>query len=84
MGITDIRGEIVTNSEKQRSRFGLWIDQRGIKQQWIAIRSGLSRGTISQLAMNDNRSPTVKNANKIIQILREIDPNVNQSDFWGI
>jgi len=69
---------------KKRSKFGKWIDQKGIKQQWIAEKSGVSRSTISQLANEEERMPTLKNAKKIINVLKEIDPNVNQDDFWDI
>jgi transcriptional regulator with XRE-family HTH domain len=69
---------------KARSRFGKWIDRKGIKQQWIAEKSGVSRGTISQLAQEDSRVPTLKNAQRIIKALREIDPNVKQDDFWSM
>lgn len=69
---------------KKRSKFGEWIDQKGIKQQWIAEKSGVSRSTISQLANEAERMPTLKNAKKIINVLKEIDPNVNQDDFWDI
>jgi DNA-binding XRE family transcriptional regulator len=69
---------------KRRSKFGKWIDRRGLKQEWIAEKSGVSRSTISQLANDDEREPTLKNARKIIKALREIDPNVKQDDFWSM
>jgi predicted XRE-type DNA-binding protein len=69
---------------KKRSKFGKWIDKKGLKQQWIVEKSGVSRSTISQLASEDDREPTIKNARKIIKALREIDPNVKQDDFWSM
>jgi transcriptional regulator with XRE-family HTH domain len=69
---------------KHRSRFGKWIDARGIKQQWIADKSGVSRGTISQLAIEDERTPTFKNAQRITKALREVDPSVRADMFWDL
>lgn len=69
---------------KKRSKFGKWVDKKGIKQQWIAEKSGVSRSTISQLASEDERFPTLKNAKKIIKVLKQIDPTINQDDFWSI
>lgn len=69
---------------KERSKFGRWLDAKGIKQQWVAEKSGVSRGTISQLAIEDNRRPTYSNAMKIIKALHQIEPSVNASDFWDV
>jgi len=69
---------------KKRSKFGKWVDKKGIKQQWIAEKSGVSRSTISQLASDDERMPTLKNAKKIIKALKNIDPTINQDNFWSI
>lgn len=69
---------------KGRTAFGKWLDKRGIKQQWLVKKSGVSRSTISQLASEEGREPTLKNARKIVKALREIDPNVNHDDFWSM
>ncbi|RCW41568.1 helix-turn-helix domain-containing protein [Paenibacillus prosopidis] len=69
---------------KPRSKFGKWLDKKGIKQQWVAEKSKVSRGTISQLAIDDSRSPTYKNAVKLIKVLREIDPSIRADQFWDI
>ncbi|MDP5275255.1 helix-turn-helix domain-containing protein [Chengkuizengella axinellae] len=69
---------------KPRSNFGKWIDRKGLKQQWISNKSGVSHGTISQLAINDDRVPTYRNAQKIIKALREVDPSVKADQFWDL
>ena len=69
---------------KPRSKFGKWIDKKGIKQQWIVKKSGVSRGTISQLATDDDRTPTLNNAKKIIKALQSAENNVDNSDFWDM
>lgn len=69
--------------EKPRSKFGRYIDKAGIKQQWIAEKSRVSRGTISQLAIDDSRSPTYINAKKIEKAIRQVDPKFSAADFWA-
>lgn len=69
---------------KKRTAFGKWLDKRGIKQQWLVEKSGVSRSTISQLASEEEREPTMKNARKIIKALRDLDPNVKSDDFWDM
>jgi len=67
---------------KPRSKFGKWIDKRGINQSWISKKSSVSKGTVSQLASDDNRVPTLNNAKKIIKALQSAEYNVDYSDFW--
>jgi predicted transcriptional regulator len=69
---------------KPRSKFGKWLDSKGVKQQWLVQKTGISRGAISQLAIDDTRVPTYTNAMKIEKALREIDPSVRASRFWDI
>jgi transcriptional regulator with XRE-family HTH domain len=69
---------------KPRSKFGKWLDARGVKQQWIADKSGVSRGTISQLAIDDDRMPTYSNAMKIEKALKGVDNSIRASDFWEV
>ena len=69
---------------KPRSKFGKWIDKRGINQSWIAKKASVSKGTVSQLASDDNRVPTLNNAKKIIKALQSAEYNVDYSDFWDM
>ncbi|HZG87285.1 helix-turn-helix transcriptional regulator [Paenibacillus sp.] len=69
---------------KPRSKFGKYLDERGIKQQWVAEKSGVSRGTISQLAIDDERVPNFRNAQKIEKVLRQVDPLFSASKFWNV
>jgi hypothetical protein len=69
---------------RPRSKFGEWLDNRGIKQQWLVEKTGLSKAVISQLAVEDDRSPTYINAMKIEKALREVVPSVRAAHFWRI
>ncbi|MEV5026698.1 XRE family transcriptional regulator [Paenibacillus sp. LPE1-1-1.1] len=60
------------------------MKQERRRQQWVAEKSKVSRGTISQLAIDDGRLPAYKNAIKVIKVLREIDPSIRADQFWDI
>lgn len=75
----------MTSLEKKRSKLGEWLDARGITQEWLAKKAGLSRNTVSALASGDsNQLPTARTMTKILNALREIDPNIKVEDIWEI
>ncbi|WEH08164.1 helix-turn-helix transcriptional regulator [Alicyclobacillus fastidiosus] len=68
---------------KSRSKFGRWIDERGITQQEISDASGVNRNTISQLANDKTAAPSWKTKRSLIRTLRKYDSEINAEDFWG-
>lgn len=69
---------------KPRTRLGFWLDERGIKQEWLSSHSGLSKKTIN-FACNDNDyMPSGSTMQKIIKALREVDPSVRADQFWDL
>lgn len=71
-------------ARKKRTPFGDYLDRRGIKQQWLVQRTGLSKSLISDLANKKDRVPTLTSATKIIKTLRKFDKRVDYHDFWDI
>ncbi|MGE8082076.1 helix-turn-helix domain-containing protein [Peribacillus loiseleuriae] len=70
---------------KKRSKLGKWIDKRGISQTWLAKKSGVNRNTINELTSGDTeRAPTIRTVKKILNALKEVDPNVKPDDFFDI
>lgn len=70
---------------KKRSKLGKWLDKRGISQQWLAKNSKVSRSTVSELCKADaNHEPTQGTMKKILNAIRQIDPNVKINDFWDM
>ncbi|WP_100619012.1 helix-turn-helix domain-containing protein [Bacillus cereus] len=69
---------------KKRTPFGDYLDHRGIKQQWLVQRTGLSKSLISDLANKKDRIPTLTSATKIIRILKKFDKHIDYQDFWNI
>lgn len=68
-----------------RSRLGKFLDKRGISQEWLVNKSGVSRNTISRLANDTNEyEPSVGTIRKIINALREVDPGVSSKDFFDL
>lgn len=57
---------------KKRTPFGEYLDHRGIKQQWLVQKTGLSKSLISDLANKKDRIPTLTSATKIIRILKNL------------
>lgn len=69
---------------KQRSLLGKWIDQRGIKQEWLVQNSGLGRNTITWACGDLSYMPSGRTMQKIIKALREVDPSVKADMFWDL
>ena len=69
---------------KSRTKLGRWLDKKGISQEWVSKKSGVSRDTISDLANDRDRLPTTRTIKKIMKAIREIDPKAKSSDFFDI
>jgi predicted transcriptional regulator len=69
---------------KPRSKIGKFLDKRGISQEWLVEKSGVSRNTISQLCMDDNCDPKLSTVRQVIRALRKIDKSVKVEDFFNI
>ncbi|WP_369127152.1 helix-turn-helix domain-containing protein [Paenibacillus antri] len=67
---------------KERSNLGKFLDRKGISQEWLVKRTGISRNSISDLCDGTVENPRSVTRSKIIKALREIDPHVSASDFW--
>ncbi|UED72167.1 transcriptional regulator (plasmid) [Brevibacillus sp. HD3.3A] len=69
---------------KTRTKLGKWLDQRGIKQDWLCKEGKLNKTTVSHLATKPDYLPTGSTMKKVLQALRKVDPNVKQDDFWSM
>lgn len=50
---------------KSRSKFGRWIDRKGISQIEVEKMTGLSRGTISRICNDEDYIPKFETIGKI-------------------
>ncbi|UTR05127.1 helix-turn-helix transcriptional regulator [Alkalihalobacillus sp. LMS6] len=69
---------------KKRSKFGKWLDDRGISQQWVADKSGVGRTTISKLASDDNYDASFTTVRKILGAIKTIDERADVHDLFNI
>jgi predicted XRE-type DNA-binding protein len=70
---------------KPRTRFGKWLDERGIKQSFIAKISGVGRSTVSDMASKLGYTPEYQNMVKVVEALKKhYDPNITIEDFWPV
>lgn len=69
---------------KPRTSLGKWLDQRGIKQEWLVSKTKLGRTTISNACGDDNYIPSGSSMAKIIKALREVDSSVRADQFWDL
>jgi putative transcriptional regulator len=67
---------------KERSKFGKWLDKRGITQKWLEQNASLSKGTVSRLCSEKDSKPNGGTAQKIINALKKVGHNVDYNDFW--
>lgn len=69
---------------KPRSKLGTWLDERGIRQEWLVTKSGISKTTISNLCNEEDYIPSGSTMKKIIIALQTIDQSVKGSQFWDL
>ena len=68
---------------RPRTKFGEWMERNKITQEELARRSGVPRGTISDLARDKDRRPNWRTEKRLMQTLRQYDSEVSAEDFWG-
>jgi predicted transcriptional regulator len=69
---------------KPRSKLGKWMDNRGMKQDWLVKKSKVSKSTISNACSDPDYIPSGSSLQKIIKALREADPSVRADQFWDL
>lgn len=67
---------------KPRTELGRFLDQRGIAQEWLSKRTGISRNTISKICSNGEYSPNMGTIKKLMAAVREVDESKKAEDFW--
>lgn len=75
---------VLLGSRKKRSKLGKFLDKHKIDQEWLVRQSGLGRNTVGDLANRNDRSPTTRTIQKIMKVVRKIDPNAKAEDFFDI
>jgi predicted transcriptional regulator len=66
---------------KQRSKFGRWLDKRGIKQEYIVEQTKIGRNTISDIC-SGKRDPNSSTIKKIMAAVKKIDNKAKVDDLF--
>jgi hypothetical protein len=69
---------------KKRSKFGRWLDSKGIKQEEIRKRTKLGNGTITSLCNDDDYSPKISTWVKVQRALKSMGYEVDRDKFFDI
>jgi predicted transcriptional regulator len=69
---------------KTRSKFGEWIDDKGLTQNEIANKSKVGRSTISNMCSDPKHSPRYETWVKVEKTLKNLGYNVKRNDFWSM
>lgn len=68
---------------KKRSKFGQWMDERGIETRELSNKSGVNRNTLGQLANRDDVSPSWRTRKRLREVAKDFDEEFSDDDFWG-
>ncbi|TCJ05092.1 helix-turn-helix domain-containing protein [Cytobacillus praedii] len=69
---------------KKRSKFGKWLDRKGISQLDLSKKSKVSRNTISEICNEKEHNPRISTWVKIEKALKRMGYDVNRNDFFDM
>jgi DNA-binding XRE family transcriptional regulator len=69
---------------KKRSKFGKWLDQKGISQMELAKKAKVGRNTISTICSEKEHVPRIATWVKIQRALKSFGFNVDRNDFFDM
>lgn len=67
---------------KPRSRLGEWLDSQGKTQRWLARKAKISEDTATRVCSDEGYIPGTSTKRKILEVTREIKPEIRHDDFW--
>lgn len=68
----------------KRSKFGKWLDKKGITQAEFSESSKVSRATISTMCNEKNYYPSPKVLKKVMDQVKKIDRSKGPDDFFSM
>jgi hypothetical protein len=69
---------------KRRSKFGRWIDSKGITQEEIRKRTKLGNGTLTSLCNDANYVPRISTWVKVQRALKSMGYDVDRDKFFDV
>lgn len=67
-----------------RSKFGKWLERKGLTQTELSAISGVADSTISGLVTGRTKKPSAKVGRKLTRACKQIDPYFDERDFWNV
>ncbi|MDT0150182.1 helix-turn-helix transcriptional regulator [Priestia aryabhattai] len=68
----------------KRSKFGKWLDKKGITQAEFSESSKVSRATVSTMCNEKSYSPSPKVLKKVMDQVKKIDRSKEADDFFSL
>ncbi|GAB1774215.1 helix-turn-helix domain-containing protein [Priestia sp. TGN 0903] len=68
----------------KRSKFGKWLDKKGITQAEFSESSKVSRATVSTMCNEKSYSPSPKVLKKVMDQVKKIDRSKEADDFFSM
>ncbi|WP_102271322.1 helix-turn-helix domain-containing protein [Cytobacillus massiliigabonensis] len=69
---------------KRRTKFGRWIDRKGIAQIEIEEKAKLGRATISRLCNDFDYRPKFETVQKVKRAIKALGHDVPPDDYFGM
>jgi hypothetical protein len=69
---------------KKRSKFGRWIDSKGITQEEIRKRTKLGNGTLTSMCNDDYYVPRISTWVKVQRALKSMGYDVDRDRFFDV
>lgn len=69
---------------KPRTKFGKWVDKKGLNQKDIAKAANLSGTTVSSMCSDPDYRPKFETWYKVKKALEKLGHNVDRDDFFNM
>ncbi len=68
---------------KPRSKFGKWLDRKGIEQKDVAKKAKLSEMTLTRMCNDSGHMPRISTWVKVQRALKSMGHDVDRDKFFG-
>ena len=69
---------------KPRSKFGRWIDSKGIEQKEVAEKANVSEMTLTRMCNDKDHSPRISTWVKVQRALKSMGYDVDRDKFFDV
>ena len=67
---------------KPRSRFGKWLDRKGVSQKEVAKKAKVSEMTLTRMCSDRDHMPRISTWVKVQRALKSMGYEVDRDDFF--